>query len=696
MLASVEEFIVANEVDGSAADALRECSPNVQQAVLDRGGLSGARNPSSVLLARIRDASTPPAMDGDGDGSTSYVRLRGIPFSATKEDILGFFDGLGPLSEGVCMGTTREGRLSGEAFVQFPTVNMAREAIEKQNRAMMGDRYIELFPSTAGEAQRAAHGEPRFGSGGDSGRWGSSTDERSGYGSWGGSGGVGDRAATPEEVEQFVSANGIDNHAAGALMELNPVLQAAVIDRGGLGNARNPSSVLLSRIRDAQNGGGSSGGGGGVAPPPPPPGSGSRGWQSSGGTSDRVERFLDESAVDEQAAEALRKCHPDVQEQVMEKGVAGARNPSSALCARIREMEMAMTGRPSQAPMRGGGPPGYAEDGYGHQGGGSQRSYYDEPGYGGRGGGQRDGRPYGLADAVEDFIRVNHVDDRAADSLRACPPPLQEAILDRGDLQSARNPSSALVARMKELQNGGFGSMGRAPPPMQPTSPPCTLPGIMVDDMEYLLRIYAERDDRAADLLSRLRGIRYPPPGCCGGWWDAGPDPRYDPAAYGMRGDQGGRRSSRSYTPRRSSGRYNSRDRYEDAMEMVMDKGVSGARNPSSALLARLRDMEARGSGGGRDRGYDMPPANRRPSRMEDDVETFVRANGVDEMAADALRRCGPEVQEAVMEKGISGARNPSSALLARIRDAEMRVSGGDRRGYSVPPRRSGDRYAPY
>merc|ERR1719461_287315 len=127
--------------------------------------------------------------------------------------------------------------------------------------------------------------------------------------------------------------------------------------------------------------------------------------------------------------------------------------------------------------------------------------------------------------------------------------------------------------------------------------------------------------------------------------------------------------------------------------QIVMEKGVGTARNPSSALSARIRDMEKEmgGSSNGRDRGHDSAPPPRKRRRLEDDVEAFIRSNGVDEMAADALRRCNPDVQEAAMEKGVGGARNPSSALLARIRDAEQgRLGDRRRRGGG------GDRYVPY
>merc|ERR1740121_472431 len=62
---------------------------------------------------------------------------------------------------------------------------------------------------------------------------------------------------------------------------------------------------------------------------------------------------------------------------------------------------------------------------------------------------------------------------------------------------------------------------------------------------------------------------------------------------------------------------------------------------------------------------------------IQDKIEGFLRANAVDDVAAESLRRCEPGVAEAVMSKGISTARNPSSALLARIRDERKGVAGG-------------------
>jgi len=754
---AIEDFIRENQVDGSAADALREATRAVQQAVMERGGLSGARNPSSVLLARIRDAATPPIFaDGDPDG-VGVVRLRGIPFSATKEDIIRFFEGLEPMLEGVVIGTTREGRLSGEAFVQFPTKDLGKEAIEAKNRATMGDRYIELFPSTAGEAQRAQHTGP------PSGRWG---DDRGGYTDW--STYTSDRYITEEEVEDWIASNNVDDHAAASLRELPRTLQAGVIDRGGLGNARNPSSVLLSRIRDAQAA--HSRGPPPEVPPPPP--AAARGNRN---LADRVERFVAECGIDEQAAEVLRKSHPDVQEEIIARNdVAQARNPSSALRARIRDVEsslMASPARPSQAPTSSGRPSGnivarveefIAANGVDERAAETLRSqqghvqaividrgdlvgtrnpssallarikdaqYAPPPpddgprgGFGGRGGGGR--RPSSLEDAIEDFIRFNYVDERAAEMLRGCPPPVQEAVLERGDFVNTRNPSSALLARIRDVQSGiGPGRPPQGPAFGPPAGPPIGLPASVVDDIEFLLRAYADRDERAAELLQRVRSVKFPmgpPPGPPMG----PPGPPGPPGPFGFReGDafDGYReqppplrplgRESRSFSPRGRGAR--GEDRIDDycrangvdaaaqdtlrrvdpaVAQVVMEKGVATARNPSSALLARIRDVESRmgGSHNGRDRGHDPAPPRKR-SRLEDEVEAFIRSNGVDDMAAEALRRCSPDVQDAAMEKGVGGARNPSSALLARIRDAEQgRLGDRRRRGGG------GDRYVPY
>mmetsp|Transcript_100494 Transcript_100494/g.199583 ORF Transcript_100494/g.199583 Transcript_100494/m.199583 type:complete len:434 (+) Transcript_100494:121-1422(+) len=57
---NIEAFLAACPVDPEAADRLRALPPQLQQSVMRRGPLSETRNPSAVLIARVRDVELPP------------------------------------------------------------------------------------------------------------------------------------------------------------------------------------------------------------------------------------------------------------------------------------------------------------------------------------------------------------------------------------------------------------------------------------------------------------------------------------------------------------------------------------------------------------------------------------------------------------------------------------------------------------
>lgn len=52
------------------------------------------------------------------------------------------------------------------------------------------------------------------------------------------------------EVEHFLSLNSVEPHAAAKLRSLPRALQRSVLERGSLMGARDPSAVLISRVRD--------------------------------------------------------------------------------------------------------------------------------------------------------------------------------------------------------------------------------------------------------------------------------------------------------------------------------------------------------------------------------------------------------------------------------------------------------------
>jgi len=81
------------------------------------------------------------------------VRMRGLPFATTEEQIKSFFEGLEPL--GIHILNDYLGRPSGDAYVEFSSEDAASKAMQLQ-RKNIGSRYIELFRSSIAELTRAA------------------------------------------------------------------------------------------------------------------------------------------------------------------------------------------------------------------------------------------------------------------------------------------------------------------------------------------------------------------------------------------------------------------------------------------------------------------------------------------------------------------------------------------------------------
>lgn len=89
--------------------------------------------------------------DGNGDNdeedenAPKYIRLRGLPWSATHKEILDFLKNVNVVggAEGIHIITRRwDGRNIGEAFVEVKSQEDVQEAMKLDN-ATMGHRYIE-------------------------------------------------------------------------------------------------------------------------------------------------------------------------------------------------------------------------------------------------------------------------------------------------------------------------------------------------------------------------------------------------------------------------------------------------------------------------------------------------------------------------------------------------------------------------
>ncbi|XP_033011485.1 epithelial splicing regulatory protein 1 isoform X1 [Lacerta agilis] len=84
------------------------------------------------------------------------LRMRGLPFSVTTDEVLAFFGQHCPVTggkEGILFVTYPDSRPTGDAFVLFACEEYAQNALKK-HKDLLGKRYIELFRSTAAEVQQ--------------------------------------------------------------------------------------------------------------------------------------------------------------------------------------------------------------------------------------------------------------------------------------------------------------------------------------------------------------------------------------------------------------------------------------------------------------------------------------------------------------------------------------------------------------
>ncbi|XP_078163686.1 RNA-binding (RRM/RBD/RNP motifs) family protein isoform X2 [Carex rostrata] len=108
-----------------------------------------------------RRTAPPPRPKPSADGSkdehvvyTGILRMRGLPFSAGKEEIVDFFKDFELTEQRVHLVVNSDGRPSGEAFVEFNSSEDSKAAM-KNDRMTLGSRYIELFPSHMKEMDEA-------------------------------------------------------------------------------------------------------------------------------------------------------------------------------------------------------------------------------------------------------------------------------------------------------------------------------------------------------------------------------------------------------------------------------------------------------------------------------------------------------------------------------------------------------------
>ncbi|KAL1245527.1 Heterogeneous nuclear ribonucleoprotein [Trichinella spiralis] len=83
----------------------------------------------------------------------NVVRLRGLPYNCSKDDVFSFFQNISDSIDDIRFGQDNSGRASGEGFVRFSNKEATERALDR-HMEKIGHRYIEVFRSSMEEMDR--------------------------------------------------------------------------------------------------------------------------------------------------------------------------------------------------------------------------------------------------------------------------------------------------------------------------------------------------------------------------------------------------------------------------------------------------------------------------------------------------------------------------------------------------------------
>jgi RNA recognition motif-containing protein len=145
------------DTEDAATEALKYDKQKLGNRWIDLFRSSKGELYSITALGGIMLPPTGPAADVQattsalGEGHT-VVKLRGLPWGVTPEDIAAFLSPIPVPEGGVHLMNGGNGRPSGVAYVELHSEDDQKEAVAKDKQSI-GGRYIDVFPCSQTELQ---------------------------------------------------------------------------------------------------------------------------------------------------------------------------------------------------------------------------------------------------------------------------------------------------------------------------------------------------------------------------------------------------------------------------------------------------------------------------------------------------------------------------------------------------------------
>eukprot|EP00928_Gymnodinium_smaydae_P079057 TRINITY_DN63078_c0_g1_i1.p1 TRINITY_DN63078_c0_g1~~TRINITY_DN63078_c0_g1_i1.p1 ORF type:complete len:1023 (+),score=238.90 TRINITY_DN63078_c0_g1_i1:90-3158(+) len=126
-------------------------------AQLQTGSHDPLRQPTEALKAFLEAYHRGETPEAEPVAASPYVRMRGVPFQSTVQDVVEFLADYAVDEAQVLLGRNKDGRSTGEAYAAFPSTDDAVSAMEELQRKEISGRYIELFRSCQEEFEHIKH-----------------------------------------------------------------------------------------------------------------------------------------------------------------------------------------------------------------------------------------------------------------------------------------------------------------------------------------------------------------------------------------------------------------------------------------------------------------------------------------------------------------------------------------------------------
>ena len=130
----------------SAPTQVSHISPQVRGSYEGRGTFD-SRSGYTEDISQLRLAPLPSVAAESSilPREQRMVRMEGLSYNISVQEILAFFRGYGLSYESVRIQCRDDGSPSGKAFVTFPSEKYAHVAVHDLDRRYLGDRMVELF-----------------------------------------------------------------------------------------------------------------------------------------------------------------------------------------------------------------------------------------------------------------------------------------------------------------------------------------------------------------------------------------------------------------------------------------------------------------------------------------------------------------------------------------------------------------------